>query len=50
MTTARGAPERALILAPPGRDAEIAAHPYVRNPFPSLWDEDWISDFTQNED
>ena len=27
----------------------IADHPYVQNPFPSLWDEDWIADFTQDK-
>jgi galactonate dehydratase len=27
----------------------LAAHPYVANPFPSLWDEDWLTNFTQNE-
>lgn len=30
-------------------DAVIAAHPYVQNPFPSLWDADWITDFKQDE-
>ncbi len=30
-------------------DAAIAAHPYVQNPFPSLWDADWITDFKQDE-
>jgi galactonate dehydratase len=27
----------------------IAQHPYEQNPFPSLWDADWLADFTQNE-
>jgi galactonate dehydratase len=27
----------------------IAAHPYVQNPFPSLWDGDWLSHFTQSQ-
>lgn len=27
----------------------IAQHPYEKNPFPSLWDTDWLTDFTQNE-
>jgi galactonate dehydratase len=27
----------------------IAAHPYVKGSFPSLWDEGWLSDFTQND-
>ncbi len=27
----------------------IAAHPYIQNPFPSLWDKKWTSKFTQNE-
>jgi galactonate dehydratase len=27
----------------------IAAHPYVQNPFPSLWDAGWITDFTQDK-
>jgi galactonate dehydratase len=26
----------------------IAAHPYVRNSFPSLWDRGWTDEFTQN--
>jgi len=30
-------------------DAAIAAHPYVRNPFPSLWDSQWLTNFTQNQ-
>ncbi len=30
-------------------DEEIAKHPYVKNPFPSLWDGDWLTHFTQNE-
>ncbi len=25
----------------------IAAHPYVANAFPSLWDKKWLTDFTQ---
>jgi galactonate dehydratase len=29
--------------------AACAAHPYVRNSFPSLWDQQWLTDFTQNE-
>lgn len=28
----------------------IAAHPYVKNAFPSLWDGKWFEHFTQNED
>lgn len=27
----------------------IAEHPYKQNPFPSLWDGDWQTNFTQNE-
>ncbi len=27
---------------------EIAAHPYVRNSFPSLWDKRWHEEFTQS--
>lgn len=27
----------------------IAAHPYVKNAFPSLWDEEWQTKFTQRE-
>lgn len=27
----------------------VAAHPYVKNPFPSLWDGEWITNFTQSE-
>lgn len=30
-------------------DAEIARHPYVQNPFPSLWDNTWLTNFTQNK-
>ena len=26
----------------------IAAHPYVKNAFPSLWDREWQTNFTQN--
>jgi galactonate dehydratase len=26
----------------------LAAHPYVRNSFPSLWDQNWLEQFTQN--
>jgi galactonate dehydratase len=29
-------------------EAAIAAHPYVQNPFPSLWDESWLTNFKQN--
>ncbi|HVO72179.1 MAG TPA: mandelate racemase/muconate lactonizing enzyme family protein [Aggregatilineaceae bacterium] len=28
-------------------EAEIAKHPYVQNPFPSLWDGEWLTNFTQ---
>jgi galactonate dehydratase len=28
--------------------AEIAKHPYVSNAFPSLWDREWQTNFTQN--
>jgi galactonate dehydratase len=28
-------------------DATIAAHPYVKNSFPSLWDKRWFENFTQ---
>lgn len=28
----------------------IAAHPYVRNSFPSLWDRSWSEQFTQNQE
>ena len=27
----------------------IAQHPYVQNPFPSLWDQTWLKDFTQDK-
>lgn len=27
----------------------ITDHPYVQNPFPSLWDADWITDFKQDQ-
>jgi galactonate dehydratase len=30
-------------------EAEIAAHPYIQNPFPSLWDEGWLTNFKQSE-
>ncbi len=30
-------------------DAVIAQHPYVQNPFPSLWDDTWLKDFTQDK-
>jgi hypothetical protein len=26
----------------------IAAHPYVKNSFPSLWDQGWFENFTQD--
>jgi galactonate dehydratase len=26
----------------------IRAHPYVQNPFPSLWDGTWLTNFTQD--
>ena len=29
-------------------EAEIAAHPYIQNPFPSLWDESWLTNFKQS--
>ena len=29
-------------------EAAIARHPYVPNAFPSLWDRDWQTNFTQN--
>jgi galactonate dehydratase len=29
-------------------EAAIAAHPYVRNSFPSLWDGEWMTDFKQD--
>ena len=29
-------------------EAEIAAHPYVQNPFPSLWDQGWLTNFKQS--
>ncbi len=30
-------------------DDVIAQHPYIQNPFPSLWDGEWITDFTQDK-
>ena len=30
-------------------DEAIATHPYIQNPFPSLWDGEWIADFKQDE-
>ena len=29
-------------------EAAVRAHPYVRNPFPSLWDRGWLEGFTQS--
>ncbi len=31
-------------------EEEIAKHPYVKNSFPSLWDQKWQEKFTQNGD
>src|SRR5262245_54181767 len=30
-------------------EAVIAEHPYVAGAFPSLWDRDWLTDFTQSD-
>jgi galactonate dehydratase len=30
-------------------EAALARHPYVRNPFPSLWDREWLTNFTQTD-
>jgi galactonate dehydratase len=30
-------------------EAAIAAHPYVKNAFPSLWDGDWLTNFKQDD-
>lgn len=30
-------------------DDAIAQHPYIQNPFPSLWDAAWITDFKQDD-
>lgn len=30
-------------------EGAIADHPYVKHAFPSLWDEQWLTNFTQNE-
>jgi galactonate dehydratase len=30
-------------------DGAIANHPYVAHAFPSLWDRDWQTNFTQNQ-
>jgi galactonate dehydratase len=30
-------------------DEVIAQHPYIQNPFPSLWDGEWVVDFTQDK-
>jgi galactonate dehydratase len=30
-------------------DHAIAEHPYLPNAFPSLWDENWVTDFTQDK-
>ena len=30
-------------------DQAIADHPYIQNPFPSLWDSQWVTDFTQDQ-
>jgi galactonate dehydratase len=42
-----------LLPDAPGLGVELdtvvcAAHPYVPNSFPSLWDSRWLQDFTQN--
>jgi galactonate dehydratase len=29
-------------------EAVIAAHPYIQNPFPSLWDGQWLTNFKQS--
>jgi galactonate dehydratase len=34
-------------LGPELNENAIAAHPYLKNPFPSLWDKDWLTNFTQ---
>jgi galactonate dehydratase len=31
-------------------EAAIAEHPYVPNAFPSLWDADWLTHFTQSQE
>jgi len=28
-------------------EAVLARHPYVPDSFPSLWDQDWLTNFTQ---
>ena len=30
-------------------ESVIAQHPYVKNPFPSLWDDQWLTNFTQTQ-
>jgi galactonate dehydratase len=30
-------------------ESAIAAHPYVANAFPSLWDREWVTNFTQKD-
>jgi galactonate dehydratase len=30
-------------------EAAMTAHPYVRNAFPSLWDGEWLTNFTQTD-
>jgi galactonate dehydratase len=30
-------------------EAAIAEHPYVKHAFPSLWDDAWVTNFTQTE-
>jgi galactonate dehydratase len=30
-------------------ESAIADHPYVKNPFPSLWDGEWLTNFKQDE-
>jgi galactonate dehydratase len=30
-------------------DEAVAAHPYVKNPFPSLWEGEWLTRFKQDE-
>ncbi len=36
-------------LGPELDEDVLRAHPYVPNSFPSLWDENWLTDFTQTE-
>ena len=50
----RSATASSLLPDKPGLGLELdesvcAAHPYRKNTFPSLWDAQWLSEFTQKD-